>query len=111
MEKQPIEELKDVVSMVIQIVDAAYLSGQDGKLEWDDLTHIFGLMKAIGPALAGISQVPGEISDLSVEECNELCQMINEELTVPDAKQKEILAKSLACLKSCYEVYLAIRGE
>ena len=111
MEKQPIEELKDVVLMVIHLVDAAYLASQDGKLEWDDMTHIFSILKDIGPAFSGINKVPGEITDLSAEEISELCKLIEEEVTVVPEKQKPILSKILACVKASYDLYLEIRGN
>lgn len=105
-----IEDLKELISMVIEITDCTYVAYADGKLDWTDISHMWGVIQKIGPAVAGIDNVPAELSDLTAEECDELIALVGEELTTPTEHSKIVVEKCLKALKASYEAYLAIRG-
>ena len=106
-----ISELKDIVSLVIEMVDATVLMTADGTIGISDVGHIWGIIEKMGPAFIGINEVPGELKDLTTEECDELILLLETELTVLPAQSKDALNKILKAVKACYEVYLVIRGD
>lgn len=105
-----IEELKDLVSLVVEIVDAGVLIFQDGHIGLGDVGHVWDVIEKMGPAFIGIDEVPAELKDLSIEECDNLITLLESELTVLPAQSKDALDKILKATRACYEVYLVLKG-
>lgn len=103
-----VTELKDVLSLVVDLVDCAMIVGEDGTLDFGDVTHLWSVIEKLGPAFSGINKVPLELKDLSSKEVDELITFIMTELNAPPPKAKVFVEKSLRAIKACYEVYLAV---
>jgi hypothetical protein len=106
-----VEELKDVLNLAIGLIESSFLIYNDGQLNLSDFTHVWSIIEKVGPAIVGIGEVPGELKDLTGEECDELIKFIMDELAdVTDVKARTILAATLKAFKACYEVYLAVEA-
>ena len=106
-----VEELKDIISLTLSLVECSFLVYSDGQLNLSDIGAIWSVVEKVGPAVVGIGQIPAELADLSKEECDELIQYIMDELAdVASDKAATILYATLKAFKACYEVYLAVEA-
>lgn len=103
-----IEELKDIIALAIEAADCAFIIARDGSLDFSDIGAVWSVVEKIGPAIIGIGEVPKELADMSVAECDELIAFVLKDLDMPGASGKEIVEKCLKAFKACYEVYLAV---
>lgn len=104
-----VEELKDVVALACELCDCAAIVAADGHLAFNDFGALWAVVEKLGPAMAGIKNIPDEISDLSVQECDELIEFVDTELESATGKSRIVIDRSLKAAKACYEVYLAVR--
>lgn len=88
-----IKETKDVVNVGLQIGLAIKGALSDGKISLDDLAYLITIAPAIKDAVVGITLVPEELADLSVEESAEIVAMVAGQLG--GGKTEEITVASL----------------
>ena len=68
----PVKDLKEVITFLGALVGLFPLAMADGKIGLDDAGLLMGLVPSVGPAFEGISNVPNEFGDITVEERAEL---------------------------------------
>jgi hypothetical protein len=106
-----VDELKDVISLTLELVDCAFVVYSDGQLNLSDIGAIWNVIEKVGPAVVGVGQIPNELKDLTKEECDELIQFIMGELAdITTERASTILEATLKAFKTCYEVYLAVEA-
>ena len=110
MEHQKVEELKDMLALVIELVDATQTIANEGGISMTDIGSLWNIVERVGPAFRGMNKIPAEITDLDAEECAELIAFIMEEISIEDVKAKLVVDKSLKALKAAYEVYLEVKA-
>lgn len=110
MSQLKVEELKDVLSLVIEMADCAQLVAAEGGLSLTDVSNMWSVIEKLGPAFRGIEHVPDELADLDAADCDELIQFVMSELSAQSDKSKMIVEKSLKAFKAAYEVYLEIKA-
>lgn len=71
----PITDTKEVLKFGFAIVKAFQAARADGVIDLRDLGLVFPLIQEAGPALAGIQNVPKELSDLDDAEFDELLDL------------------------------------
>lgn len=91
-----ISQLKEVVVLLIQGVNAQQEAMADGSLSYTDAGLIFKVLPSVAPAIEGIDQVPAELADLQSDEVDELCALVASDLQLGDALAKK---KVLAVIK------------
>lgn len=107
---QGTKELTELLDGVLAVVKAGMDIAKDGKVGFDDISHVVGLVPKLVPAFDGLAKLPGEVSDLSAEEAAALIAHVMANLAVDDAKAKAIVEASLKVLVSGYGLVLAIKG-
>lgn len=112
-QKMGIEELKQVVGAVVDVVDLGVAVGKDG-IGKEDVVTLFAampkLISSIGAGIEGAGKIPAELQDLSVEEAAELAAFVIAKLAVDDAKAKLIVEKSLKVAVAGFDLAKAIAG-
>ena len=80
-EEQGIEQLVDIVRFGCKFaVDLAESFADDGKLTFSDLPNFMDSLQGLPAAMVGITELPQEISDLSINELKEIKAVVIEEL-------------------------------
>ena len=76
-----IKETKEVATFVTSVAEAIYEASKDG-WSWADYIHFIKPLGDAVPALAGITEVPAELEDLTDEEVVELVEHIKTEFDI-----------------------------
>lgn len=99
-----VDELKDIVGLVVEMVDCASVVAADGSLGFSDVGAVWSVVEKIGPAFSGVKNIPEELKDLSPAECDELIEFVMNELDTPEPVSKVVVEKALKAVKAAYEV-------
>lgn len=105
-----IEELKDIIALVVEMVDCIAIVAKDGQLGFTDFGAVWSIVEKIGPAFVGADEVPGELKELTAADCDELIEYVMTELTTTEVAAKVTVDASLKAIKAAYVAYLAIKG-
>ena len=106
MEKN--KELKEVLSLVVGLVNAGIDASKDGKINMADLGDLVKVFPKVKPAFDGIGEVPSEISALTSEDAADLVSHVATSLEIEDEKAKVIIDKSLKAIIAVYELVKVI---
>lgn len=104
------KETKELLDGLLAMVKTGMDIAKDGKIGFDDISHVVGLVPKLVPAFDGVKALPAELSDLSQEEAADLVAHVVANLAVEDVKAKAIVAASLKVLVSGYGLVMAIKG-
>ena len=105
-----IRELTEVVALALEVCDSSHLIFADGKVGFEDISALWGLIQKLGPAYQGIALIPAELKDLSSDELKSLTDMIMADYAIHELPAQEAITKALIAIRAIYDVYLAIRG-
>lgn len=106
MEKLGIKEVKEMVDLVVAVVESGAEIMKDGKVGIEDLGSVMRLVPYIGPAVQDAHMIPAELKDLDSDEAAELLAHVGAKLVVDDKKAAIVIDHSLKMLKKSYELYL-----
>lgn len=106
MEKN--KELKEVLDLVVGLVNAGIEVSKDGKINMADLGELVKVFPKIRPAIDNIGEVPSELSSLTSEDASDLISHIAMSLKIDDEKAKVIIDKSLKTIIAVYELVKVI---
>lgn len=90
-----IKETKEVVMLLLSLIEAVVSSFDDGKINLTDLFRFYGALRDAGPALKDIGKVREEIMDLSDNEKSELETFIIEEFNIENDIVEAYIEKAL----------------
>lgn len=108
-EQYGVKETKDVVVLIAKSVMAGRAIAADKKVDWNDLSHFMSVAPSLIGALDGIQHVPNEVSNLSMEEVEEILDHLKSELVIDDdAKAKEVLEGAVEMVKGGSRIVLAL---
>jgi hypothetical protein len=112
MEKTGVKDLKELVSLVLDGVSIVKDAQADGKIGFEDLGLLFKLVPEIGPAVEGIGNIPGEVTDLSEAELNDLAAFIlNHHEGVADSeKAKLLIGGALKVIAGVFQIVNGIKA-
>lgn len=108
--KLGIGDLTDVIDLCLALLSAGVGALQDGKVDLLDLFQLTKVVPAVGPAVAGIQNVPSELADLNEEEAAALIKHVMEKLSVGDEKARLVVDKALKVSASAWELVRAVRS-
>ena len=110
MSPEGTKDLTEVVDLVLSAVDVGKLALADGKVDFNDLALLVALIPSVGPALDGLSNIPGELRDLTEQEGLDLAAHVMGRLSVEDPKARRIVEASLKAAVSAYGVVKALQS-
>ena len=90
------ENLKDVLKLFLTFVEDLSESLGDKEITLTDAFNFFDTLQAVGPAIAGIDQIPAELKDLDANEKKELNAFIASEFDIENDKVEMYIEKALA---------------
>lgn len=105
-----VENTKEIVTLFCEIINCAVHVNKDGSVSLDDIPAIWDVVVAIGPAFEGMNSIPKEISDLDLEELEEITDHVKQQIKTDDEATKAIIAKSLKAASALYDLYLSVRS-
>lgn len=108
MDKLGTKELKDVLALALAMVKVGRGALADGKVGLEDLAGLLQVLPKVQGAIEGLTEVPAELKDLDGAEAAELAAFVMAELSVDDAKAKEVVEASLKAAVAVYGVVKAI---
>lgn len=77
-----ISDLKDVVTLVISTIEGGFKALADGEVNFQDLAYVMDILRAAGPAFAGIENVKAEYLDIDATEKAELNRMVSDQFDI-----------------------------
>lgn len=92
-----IKETKEMLKFILKLAEAAGKSLADGRIGVADIFYVFGVLQTIGPAIEGIVQIPGELTDLDDAEKEELKKLI-EDFDIPEDQIELLIEMGLKAL-------------
>lgn len=104
------KELKELLDLILTGVEIGVKVSADGKVTLEDVGTFLLLLPKLEPAISGIKELPGELSDLSADEAGELVAHIMTSLVVDDVKAKAVVEQSFKVLLAVYALVKAIKG-
>jgi arginine/ornithine N-succinyltransferase beta subunit len=81
-----IENIKEVIKFVCELVEGLVKSLEDDKFNFADLIHFYDAGKALPAAIDDVKDIPEEFMDLDEEEQQALIDYITEEFDIPEDK-------------------------
>jgi hypothetical protein len=105
--KVGIKETKDVLKFGILAEDAIAAAKADGKIGFEDLGLVVGLVGPLNGAIEGADQIPAELADLDAGEFDELVAVAKE--TVNDFTPDDWEAYVWAQIAAAKEFLIAIK--
>lgn len=93
VEKAGIKETKELFHFIFSVVQASVEAATEGKSAPETLAKLAGPLVSFPAAIAGISQVPSELSDLSAAEKAELYALVEQDLHIPNELADLIVKK------------------
>ena len=95
MEKFGIKELSEAVVFGIQAAESVGAALADG-IDMSDLVTLLPVVMSAPSALAGITEIPAELSDISEEEIAAIVELVNANLgSVDNEKAKAVGLKAV----------------
>lgn len=104
-----IKNTKELVDFAIGLGNAAGLAASDGKIDISDIALFITPLKDAGPALADMNQIIPELTDLSVEERQELLAHVEQKFNIPQEKIEEVVEAGLGVLAQVHRVIVALK--
>lgn len=74
------QNLKEVIVLGLDTYIAMKNSYADGKLTFSDYVNFLPVVKDVGPAVTGITEVLPELKDLDTSEQEDICELIHDKL-------------------------------
>lgn len=102
-------DLSKLVAFLCELVDSAITAEIDGRIDIADLPLLIGLLPKIGPAFAGIKNVPGELAALSPTDAEALVAGVIAQLVIPDAKAKAVVESALKTAAALFHLYTTVK--
>lgn len=78
-----IKETKEVVAFAVALGNGLGNALEDGDIDFADVVDFVGVIRTVGDAFEGLSELPGELSDLSEVEYQELKAYVEDEFDIP----------------------------
>lgn len=110
LQSMSVKETKEALSAIIALANAGDAAAKDGKIDFNDIGLLIGLIPKIQPAIDGVKSIPSELKDLSSEEAEELVAFVTGELTVGNGKAVVIIEKGFKTMQAVAELVKAIRS-
>jgi len=101
--KVGVDEIKNLVTFVIQVLHGSVASLKDGKLSFLDIFNFFGAIMAAGPALRHLGELKAEIVDLDQKEKEMLCQYVRDTVKLDDKVVEDYVEKAICLIVSCLD--------
>jgi hypothetical protein len=102
-----VKNIKEALIAVLALPKVYEAAMEDGKIGFEDLALLMALFPKLQPAIEGITEIPGELKDMTEEERLELVVLVKAELDLEDDSLEEkieiafdILTKIAMLLKS-----------
>lgn len=105
-----VKEIRDVLDLIVDGVKVGVEIGKDGKFTADDVTTLFRLIPALGPAFDNIKGIPAELKDMDPSEAAELVAHVATRLSLENAKAQAIVEKSLKIAVAIYDLIVTIKA-
>jgi hypothetical protein len=90
------------------MINAGILVAKDGKLSFEDMTHVLKLIPLVGPAVSDLGEIPGELKDIDADELAELIGVVSGKLALTDDKAKLVVEKALKVLACVGELVVVL---
>ena len=104
------QELKDLVALLAQMVKSGVLVAKDGKVDLTDLPAFFAIVQKVPAAFEGLSKVPVELSHLTEEQAAEVVAFAMTELALEEGKAKAVVEHSLKVAAAVGGLVAAIKA-
>jgi hypothetical protein len=78
------KETKDVVRFLCALISTVADAMKDGKVSLSEATSLIPVLMKLPAAIDGIDEIPDEASDFTMEEIEEIKEVIVEDLDLPD---------------------------
>ena len=111
-QKYGIQETKELLVLFFKTASVLKEAKEnDGKIDFNDAPLLLSIVPVMGPALNKMGEIPKEFGELSVEEMEELCEMVIAELGGIIEKEQLMLqiTKGLKAVKAIYEFVQTLR--
>lgn len=101
---------KELVSLVVKLTNLGLRLAKNGKVSFNDIGEAVKLLPVLSSAVSGISQVPAELADLTVDEVEELAASAVTDLEVESEKAKNIISASFGVAGSLVKLIRAVKA-
>lgn len=108
--KMGIDELKQAVKLILDMIQVGVGVAKDGKVDVSDLGLLMTLIPDFGPAFSGAGTIPAELADMTTEEAEELVAFVMAGLVVPNDHARILVEKSLKVAAATFELIKAIKA-
>jgi len=108
---QDIQELKLILTFVINLTETMEKSLEDGKFGYNDLIRFLICVKAASPALEHLKDISPEIRDLDEFEVSELVQYAKDILNLQHQKVEQIVEIALDIGNGIFKLKAALKDK
>lgn len=89
-----IKETKELLDFAIALCNGVGRAAEDGDYDFTDLVDFVPVVRTLGDAFQGVTEVPRELADLSEVEYQELLDYVREEFDIPQDRAELYLEKA-----------------
>lgn len=89
------KETKEVLDFVISLGNALGESMKDGVVDYSDVMNFWEPISKISYAVEGSSDILGEVSDLTLDQMDDLVSHVKDNFDIPQDNIEEIIEESL----------------
>ena len=105
-----IKDTKEVIGLALDMFMAGERALADGKISFEDISHLVPIFTVVGPAIEGMGNIGEELKDLSEAEMVELQAFVDMKLGVSNSKWKEVVACAMDLMVAGYKLYMEIKA-
>ena len=100
-----IKNTQELVALITAVAKTVKDANADGSVDANDLTSLIQIFPTLGPAIAGITDIPAELKDLDEDEITQLGNSVKEFVgDVVGGKYEEIAERSLKAGVEIFEI-------
>jgi hypothetical protein len=103
------QDLVELVDLVLTGVDIVKKAKADGKIGFEDAGLLLAVIPALGPAMAGIDQIPAELKDLSGDEAQALIAHVMAKLSLENSKAQAVAESALKFAAAGWGLFSALK--
>lgn len=104
------KELGEVLKFVCALANGIGEAAKDGEPSIGDATNLIPMLYKLPAAVDGISELPAEAKDLSVEEMAALVAMVKDDLDLPQDKVEMAVEEGLELSLKLYSLVQKLRS-